>query len=732
MTRPFCVTGFAMLFTLFVLGTNASEKAVCAVLCAALIAFVLSLLFRASRRDRTLPTAFAAVALSAVLLLASGHTQATFAERYADRKVEVQGVLAQLPWSENGRHYYVLQLETADGESCGEKVRLVSRAPLDITPADRVSCTVKTFVLGANGEAGVSEYYRALGVTMGGYPVDDVQVEKGVRTDLSGYILQFRLSLSNALLTALPNDSGALLAAIAFGADDALPDRVNNAFRAVGISHILVVSGLHLTVWTMLLFAVLRKLGLRRRGSAVVGIVFVGFFTLLTGAAPSILRSAVMLCTVYAAQLFRRESDSLNSIGLALTAMLFVNPYAARSLSLLLSVFATLGILLLERPLERALMRPFANVRQPLLRRLCAAAVSAVAVTAAATVFTLPVQLWAIGNMSTAALLANILLLTAGNAAMVLGSFGALLALIEPGLGQPVFVLAGKTAQYLIAVTERLAKLPGVLLPINSNYAKLLLAIAFLACAVFLLLKNPRKRWMRLTAAALCVAFLLCNTAVYLRSRNALQMAVADVGDGISVVLSCRGETVVLGCGGDYFADSEICGILSAYGVTYIDALVLPEETDAVFSAAIAVGEQMPVETVYYAPEIKPETLPVGAEKTPIAKSVLTFAGGSLYVAVQSSGDYRYAEILYGNFRALVSFSEENDFHGDSAAVLCAAEEMPRNTDAADFELTVLSTANPSSADFPSLHSETVCTTAENGSISLLVFADGSFQTRRM
>lgn len=731
MTRPFCVTGFTMLFTLFVLGANASEKAVRAVLCAALIAFALSLAFRASRRDRTLPTAFLAVVLSTGLLIAAGQQQTTFAERYADREVEIRGVLAQLPWQQDGRNYYVLQLDTADGEPCDEKLRLVSRAPLDITPADRVTGTVKTFVLGASGEDGVSEYYRSIDITMGGYPVDDLQVEKGVRTDLPGCILQFRLALSDALLTALPNDNGALLAAIAFGAEDTLPDRVNNAFRAVGISHILVVSGLHLTVWTMLLFAVLRTLGVRRRLSAAVGIAFVCFFTVLTGAAPSILRSAVMLCTVYAAEFFRRESDSLNSIGLALTGMLLLNPYAARSLSLLLSVFATLGILLLGKPIERVLMRPFAKVRQGLLFRLCSAGVSAVAVTAAATVFTLPVQLWAIGNMSTVTLLANLLLLTAGNAAMVLGSFGALLTLAGV-FGQPVLLLAGWVAQYLITVTERLAQLPGVLLPINSNFAKLLLALAFFACAVFVFLKKPNKRMMRLTAAVLCCAFLVCNTAVYLRSRSALQIAVADVGDGMSVVLSCRGETVVLGCGGDYFADSEICAILSAYGATYIDALILPDETDELFSAALSVGGQLPVKTVYYAQTIKPETLPVGETKTPIDKTVLTFADGALTVAVQSSGAYRYAEILYGSFRALVSFTEENDFYGDSASVLCAAGELPRNTDAADFELTVFSVADPGAADVPALRSQAVCTTAENGSISLLVFQDGAFQYRRM
>ena len=731
MVRPFCVIGFSMLLTLFALGTDASTKAVGAVLCAALIAFALSLVFRASRRDRTLPTAFAAVALSAALLLVSAGRQARTAERFADREVSVRGVLQQLPWQDGGRNYYLLQLDTADGAPCAERLRLVTTTPLDLTAADRVSCTVKTFVLGDSGGADVLEYYRTEDLTLGGYPTGEVLVESGVRTDLSGYILQLRARLTQVLLTELPGDTGALLAAIAFGSDDTLPDRLNNAFRAVGISHILVVSGLHLTVWTMLLFAVFRKLGLRRRTASAVGIAFICFFTLLTGAAPSILRAAVMLGMIYAAEFFRRESDSLNAMGLALSVMLCANPYAARSLSLLLSVFATLGILLCAKPLERVLVRPFSKLPAGLFRRGASALASAVAVTAAAGAFTLPVQLWAIGNFSLVTLPANLLMLTAGNAAMVLGSLGAALASAGP-VGDVVLFFAGLSARYLISVTQALGSLPDVLLPIQSDLSGLLLAIAFFAAALFLLLRRPKKRAMQICAAVLCAAFLACNVGTHLRARSALQLAVADVGAGAGIVLTCRGETVVLGCGGDYFADSEIYAILSKYGATAIDALVLPGADDSVSSGAAELGKRLAVHTLYYAPELDPDTLPVGEEKHLVARETLRFANDTLTVAVQAAGAYRYAEILYGAFYAVVSFTPDNDLQGASGTVLICTGDMPQNTDAADFSLTVLSTDRDDAADFPALRSRTVCTTAENGSISILAFLDGTFQYERM
>lgn len=71
MKRPLCVTGFSMLFALFLL-CKANPKAIGAVCLAALIAFVVSLFIKSVRRDKTLPTAFLSIAVAGVLLLSAG------------------------------------------------------------------------------------------------------------------------------------------------------------------------------------------------------------------------------------------------------------------------------------------------------------------------------------------------------------------------------------------------------------------------------------------------------------------------------------------------------------------------------------------------------------------------------------------------------------------------------------------------------------------------------------
>lgn len=733
MTRPFCVVGFTALFTLFVMHAFPQKEAMGAAFTAALIAFVLSLVWKKVRLDKTLPTAFITAAVC-IAVLWSVQTQYTARQNAALERKEatVSGSLADLPYTENGRYYAVLRVDTLNGEPFDGKIRLVSRTPLEIAPTDVITCRVKTFLLGGGTEnEAVSAYYRAKGIVCGAYPTDGITVVKGGNAGILAAILSLRQALTQAVFTRLPNETGGVIACISFGVKTLLPERSSNAFRASGISHLLVVSGLHLSTWTMYLFEGMKKLRIRRRVRAWTGILFVAFFAVLTGGAPSVLRAAVMSGTVFSAELFRRESDALNAVGIALTAMLFCNPFAARDLSLLLSVFATVGILLFSGRIESALHRPVRK-RQGRIVKLYGFIASVLATTVSVTVCTLPVQLWAFGTLSLTALPANLLCLTAGSICMVCGMLGAVFSVLHlTAVGNVFLFAASGCAKYLLSVTERLSALPYSILPMRTNYAKLLLALIFIGAAVGLCIRTPRVRLRKIACVLAAVLFLFCNAAAFARTEKILQMTVADVGEGMAVVLRCRGETVLLLSGGEYYADSEIYGILSSYGATDIDAMFLPAQKEKLLPSAISVGKALPVRTLYYACALYPETLPVGLEKLPIDKTTAVFADGRLRVSVQSADAYSYAKITFGTFSALVSFQDTNDFKGDSASVLLTTADVPKNIRAADFKMLVMSTSVPENADFLSAQSDSVYTTAENGSLSFWIEPNGTFQYAR-
>ncbi|MGN0571135.1 MAG: ComEC/Rec2 family competence protein [Candidatus Fimenecus sp.] len=688
---------------------------------------------RKTRCDRTLPTALCASLLALALLFCANarYTQKQTVV-FSSGTVEITASLDDLPYSENGRYYAVLRVHTLNGEKADFKLRFVSNTPQDFSAHDTVYMTVKPFRLGAGGDTTYDTYYRAKELICGAYAVGDIRTTAQTQTDWYSYIISFRASLCRKITETVSGDAGGLLAAMALGTRGYLSDSAENHFRAAGISHLLAVSGLHLTTWTFVLFEALQYCRVRRKVRAAAGLCFILFFAVLTGGAPSVWRAACMTGTVFAAELFHREAESFNSIGLALFLMLTANPFAARDLSLLLSVFSATGILLFSKPLGTAFSRLLRNVKAKPLEALLKTVFSVTTVTVSASICILPVQMWAFGTVSLAALPANFLCLTVGSVAMVCGTLGALLSLLHlSALGQMLLFVASLAAKWLLTVTTWFAENCRVLLPVDSNYSKLLLSILFLGAAVLLCLRAPRKRLVRFAAVGAATVFLFCNLTVYFVRENRLQLMACDVGEGVAVVLHIKGETVLLCSGGDYFAESEICGILSMYGVTHLDALILPCASEAETEAGLSVARQYGANTVYCSDALKTETLAVGTSILPIQQSVARFADGALTVCVQQHGQYAYAKILYGDFCALISFCDTNNFYGDCADVLICTKAVPKNVHPTDFCLTVMSTETPSAADFWSVLDGNVCTTAENGSISLCAETDGTFQITR-
>lgn len=132
------------------------------------------------------------------------------------------------------------------------------------------------------------------------------------------------------------------------------------AFRRAGVGHVLAVSGLHVTIISILLFAVFRLTGLRPRTFAPALIFLLLLFALLTGARPSAVRAVVMNSVVIVAYAyFRCLLREATAIGLGLSAcvILLHNPPVLFSPSFLLSYGAVLSLLLLSGPLDAWLCR---------------------------------------------------------------------------------------------------------------------------------------------------------------------------------------------------------------------------------------------------------------------------------------------------------------------------------------------------------------------------------------
>jgi len=128
------------------------------------------------------------------------------------------------------------------------------------------------------------------------------------------------------------------------------------AYSGTGAVHILAVSGLHVGIIAhifQVLFGFISYKGRKLKVLQVVLILTVIWaYTFLTGAAPSILRSAVMFSLLHCSRLMQRDAPPLNVLAAAAFILLVIYPFDIYNLGFQLSFLAMAGIFILYEPIR--------------------------------------------------------------------------------------------------------------------------------------------------------------------------------------------------------------------------------------------------------------------------------------------------------------------------------------------------------------------------------------------
>ncbi len=179
-----------------------------------------------------------------------------------------------------------------------------------------------------------------------------------------------------------------LAEALLIGYKDDLDKNLVQAYTNTGVVHIIAISGLHLGLIYWLLALLLKPLALKKSTRWLQPIIIIAglwFFALLTGAQPSILRSAVMFTCIVLAQSISRKSSIYNTLAFSAFILLCYNPFWLWDIGFQLSYAAVLSIVIFFRPVYNLLY-----VKNKLLDALW----KMNAVTIAAQLLTLPLSIY--------------------------------------------------------------------------------------------------------------------------------------------------------------------------------------------------------------------------------------------------------------------------------------------------------------------------------------------------
>lgn len=391
-----------------------------------------------------------------------------------------------------------LRFRSDTGEEIVARVRIL--APTDATAGDVLYGGVLLTL--ADGS---DSYTRAAGL----YGSASFRACRVVdhRTGLRYTVGELREALTERIRTAVPSEEGELLAALLLGVRDGLSDTLSRDMTRIGTVHILSLSGLHLALLTGGLGWLLQRLRLGKRPRLLLLLLFSLAFVVFTGFSTSVMRAGFMLLFSVLPLFFREERDSLSSLGAAVALICLAAPYAVKDAALWLSALSTLGILLLFDRMRRE------EESASLPRRLLRWVLTALAVTVAASVATLPLTLTLYGTLPLLSPLANLLLGPLTQLALYASLFVAIF-----GGFPPVAIPARLLCSLIIRLSHALGDLPKTVISVQSTLA---LVVIFLLVGAFLLyfLLSPRKSFRARIPLLLCAAILVSAVAPPLFTR---------------------------------------------------------------------------------------------------------------------------------------------------------------------------------------------------------------------
>jgi competence protein ComEC len=198
-------------------------------------------------------------------------------------------------------------------------------------------------------------------------------------------------------LDSLPPERAGLLLGIVLGDTSLEPASVDRAFTTAGLTHLTAVSGQNLAVVLAAGLGIAVAFRAGRPTLAMMGILLIGLFALLTRWEPSVLRAGAMAVLALLGVATGRGPGGRRALCLAVALLLLSNPSLLWSLGFQLSVAATAGVLWLGPTATRALPS-----RLPRLIR------SATGISLGAQAGATPALALAFGQVSVAGLAANL------------------------------------------------------------------------------------------------------------------------------------------------------------------------------------------------------------------------------------------------------------------------------------------------------------------------------------
>ena len=268
-------------------------------------------------------------------------------EKYQKRNdLHFQKLILYLPKESTGEGSMPLPLP---GQICSVKGRF-----LELSPATN------------EGEFSLPSYYKGEGIS-GVFQAKTIGLVRGESSPFAKELFTLKQSLGNRIDALFPEETAGFLKSLFLGERSGITLSEKSLYQSAGISHILAISGLHLSLLGGFFYRLLRKIKLSSLLSSLITSFFLFSYFLFTGSSHSAFRALFMLFLRFTAIQLGKGKDLLSQLSFALLFLLWLNPLSLYSIGMQCSFFTLFVFFLLEERPGKAVRKK----KEKALSKIC-------------------------------------------------------------------------------------------------------------------------------------------------------------------------------------------------------------------------------------------------------------------------------------------------------------------------------------------------------------------------
>lgn len=384
-----------------------------------------------------------------------------------------------------------------------------------------------------------------------------------------------RAALSHIISGNLPDPYAGVMQAMLLGEKEALDEEIEDLFQRNGVSHVLAISGLHISFLGMGIFSLLKKIRISYCKAAFLSLFFVVAFGKMIGETASSLRSIIMFSLLLAAGMCRRTYDMLTAIAISAACLLTLRPLYITQGGFLLSFGAVLGLALIQPVIKE-------RTKPPLIKRMVLSStkketflsfvkeklISSLWVGFSVFAATYPIQLYFFYAYAPYSILLNLLIVPLAGALLWCGMPALILTCLLPQAGIFAFLPCRGILMAMEGICRGFDCLPcNNLILGQPAFWKIVVYYVVLMLLLFF--------HKRCKGQALVVTFLLLLGFVSLRPRLDTICTMLDVGQGECMVIEEKSGLNIMVDGGSsdisQVGKYRIVPYLKSHGISHLD-----------------------------------------------------------------------------------------------------------------------------------------------------------------